>query len=441
MFLYDNLPIYILIGLILITISIFVYIKLAFPFWNVQPVYHVYDFWRCLYSRPFRIYPRFHAGVKTRFCKGDVVDIVPYVDASVDQKKAFVNLVQCYSSMDEGIMCMFHLDNLDAYMNGHMYGSYLSFYKPKRYALGDGSLYGKDILYKRKDINGEEQIVCEEKPRGCVASRSGELVVRGHKEVVYWMDYLVVSTGIAKSDIAKVQRELFETHVYKVGLIQWKELVEEAIRVWLFRRVGELLSGVVPLVRFFRREYEIPNNPGFFTPSYPEHVVLVEISGANIRKLTDGIERCRGRFGVWGLMDEGSLVGLIKAGVIKVYILERKGDILAMYFFRDMRMVIEGSSGADGSGPERSGGAVLELSGSIYVEGGLGLFRRGFLGSLGEIVKKSPVYRRLCVDDISDNGGLDFGEWYCLGSTMGAYYTWNLVAPIVSLSSGSFILF
>jgi hypothetical protein len=426
MFLYDNLPIYILIGIILITISIFVYIKLAFPFWNVQPVYHVYDFWRCLYSRPFRIYPRFHAGVKTRFCKGDVVDIVPYVDASVDQKKAFVNLVQCYSSVDEGIMCMFHLDNLDAYMNGHMYGSYLSFYK--------------DILYKRKDINGEEQIVCEEKPRGCVASRSGELVVRGHKEVVYWMDYLVVSTGVAKSDIAKVQREIFETHVYKVGLIQWKELVEEAIRVWLFRRVGELLSGVVPLIRFFRWEYEIPNNPGFFKVSYPENVVLVEISGANIRKLTDGIERCKERFGVWGLMDEGSLVGLIKAGVIKVYLLERKGSTLAMYFFRDMRMVIEGPERSDGKGSS-GGGAVLELSGSIYVEGGLALFRRGFLGSLGEIVKKSPVYRRLCVDDISDNGGLDFGEWYCLGVEKGAYYMWNLVAPTLGLSSGSFILF
>ena len=74
------------------------------------------------------------------------------------------------------------------------------------------------------------------------------------------------------------------------------------------------------------------------------------------------------------------------------------------------------------------------------MEGGLGLFRRGFLGSLGEIVKKSPVYRRLCVDDISDNGGLDFGEWYCLGLEKGAYYTWNLVAPF-GLSSGSFILF
>jgi len=463
MFLYDNLPVYIFIAIILITISIFVYIKLAFPFWNVQPVYHVYDFWRCLYSRPFRIYPRFHAGVKTRFCRGDVVDIVPFVDATMDQKKAFVNLVQCYSSVSEGVMCMFHLDNLDAYMNGHMYGSYLSFYKPKCIALGDG------------------EILKEEKPTGCVASRSGELIVRGHKELVYWMDYMSVSgtsvsgtsvsgtsvsgtsvsgtsvsgTGVNGTSAAKIKRKLFETHVYKVGLIQWKELVEGAIGVWLFRRVGELLSGVVPLVRFFRREYEIPNNPGFLSfriedaksnrsndnwtkVTYPEHVVLVEISASNIRKMTDGLEACRGRFEVWGMMDEGCLVGLIKAGVIKVYILERKGGVLAMYFFRDTRMVIEGSFG---SGPEMSGGAVLELSGSVHIEGGVGLFRRGFLGSLGEIVKKSSVYRRLCVDDISDNGGLDFGEWYCLGVEKGAYYTWNLVAATLSLSRGSFILF
>jgi hypothetical protein len=426
-----NLPVYLLIGFVLGFLSIFVYIKLAFPFWNIQPVYHVYDFWRCLYGRPFRIYPKFHAGVKTRFCRGEVVDIVPFVDATAVQKRAFVNLVQCYSSLDENILCVFHLDNLDAYMNGHIYGSYLSFYKDKSYVVGNDSLHG--------------EIIKEETPRGCVASRSGELVVRGHKEVVYWMDYLVVEG----KDSAKIHRELFETHVYKIGLIQWKELTEGAIGVWVFRRVGELLSGVVPLVRFFRREYEIPNNPGFFTQgneNYPEHVILVEISGANIRKLTDGLERGRGRCEVWGMMDEGSLVGLIRAGVIKVYLLEKRGEMLAVYFFRDTRLMVDRSYGANSSdrsyganSSDRSyGGAILELAGSIYIEGGLGLFRRGFLGSLGEILKKSSVYRRLWVDDISDNGVLDFSEWYYLGSARGAYYTWNLVSLTSSIA---FILF
>ena len=108
-------------------------------------------------------------------------------------------------------------------------------------------------------------------------------------------------------------------------------------------------------------------------------------------------------------------------------------------------MVVEGIDrlGTESKGPDskEGEGAVLELSGSIYLEGGVGLFRRGFLGSFGEIVKKHSVYRRLCVDDISDNGGLDFSEWYSFGSIMAAYYTWNLVATTLRLSNGTFILF
>jgi len=105
-------------------------------------------------------------------------------------------------------------------------------------------------------------------------------------------------------------------------------------------------------------------------------------------------------------------------------------------------MVIEGPERSDGKGSsgKGSGGAVLELSGSVHIEGGVGLFRRGFLGSLGEIIKKSSVYRRLCVDDISDNSILDFGEWYCLDNTTGAYYTWNFITGS-SCFSRVFILF
>ena len=33
----------------------FAYIKIRYPFWNVQPVYHTYDFWRWFYRTPFLI--------------------------------------------------------------------------------------------------------------------------------------------------------------------------------------------------------------------------------------------------------------------------------------------------------------------------------------------------------------------------------------------------
>ena len=94
--------------------------------------------------------------------------------------------------------------------------------------------------------------------------------------------------------------------------------------------------------------------------------------------------------------------------------------------------MIEGPVGTEG---------VMELVGSIYMGGGVSLFRRGFLGSLREIKKKNSVYRRLCIDDISDNTVLDFSEWYCFGEQKGAYYTWNLVTSLTSSSNGAFLLF
>ena len=72
----QNIPQIVLLSVVLCLIIIFVYIKLAYPFWNVQPVYHVYDFWRGFYRRPFRIHPRFHPKIKTKYTQS--VDVCLY---------------------------------------------------------------------------------------------------------------------------------------------------------------------------------------------------------------------------------------------------------------------------------------------------------------------------------------------------------------------------
>lgn len=409
MSLYDNLPIYILISLVLVFFTIFIYIKLAFPFWNIQPVYHSYDFWRCLYSRPFRIYGKFHPSVKTKYCRPENVVIVPFSNATMEQKKAFVNMVQCYFVKDEKTMCMFHLENLESYFSGHVYGSYLSLYT--------------DVLYK----SVKEEVIREEKPRGCISSRSGELVVRGHKENIYYIDFMTVMRG---AEDKKIQREMFETHIYKTGLVEWKDLVVEPIRVWMFKHMGDL-PGIVPMVRFMTSVYEIPNNPGFFEmgAKYPEHVVLVEIDKGNIRKMTDGLELARSKFSFFGITDVANLVGLVKSGVMYVYILERMGEIVSMYFFRDTRLCLEDE------------GSILELVGSVVLQGSPLLFRGGFLGSMGRIVKKNGIYKRLRVDNITDNGLLDWREWYCLGGERGGYYLFNMVVPFTGSTGDVFMMF
>ena len=415
--LYDNLPIYILLTLVLVIFSIFLYIKLVFPFWNVQPVYHTYDFWRCLYSRPFYIYPTFHPKIRSRYCKPDIVDIIPFVDITEDQKKAFVNMVQCYSMSDENVMCMFHLENLDTYFGGHIYSSYISFYK--------------DIHYSLKGENGEQQLVKSENPRGCISSRSGIFYIRGHKEDIYWLDFMTVCRD---GDWLKIQREMFDTHIYKVGFIGWKGVEERPIRGWLFKRVGVLLSGIIPLVRILVRTYDIPNNPGYYERSgqernkYPDHVVLTEINERNIQKMMDGIEMARDKFGVFAMTDSSNLAGMVKKGIVFIFILERMGEVLAMYFFRDTRTMV-------------GEGAMLELVGSVLLRGSVRLFSGGFLDALNRIKKKNGLFSRLTVDNITDSGMLDWSEWMVLEEKPGAYYTWNLVVPFSASSSGVFVLF
>ena len=423
-FLYDNLPQYILLSIVFILFSIFLYIKLAFPFWNIQPVYHVYDFWRSLYRTPFRIHKRFHPKVRTKYCKPELVNTVGFVDASQEKKKEFVNLLQCYSLENEDAIYMFHLDNLESYFGGHLYSSYLSFYT--------------EILYK--SVEGE--VIKENVPKGCISSRSGVISISGDKENIYYIDFMTTLRGLSNNIGTTITRELFDTHIYNVGLNEWKDELNtkensrvNPIGVGLFKRMGSPLDGIVPVVRFKTRSYEIPNNPGFFKGvRYPEHVVLTEICSNNLRKMTDGLEMSCRKFAIYGLTDIANLIGLIKAGVVYVYVLERLGDILAMYFFRDTRIRFEGRT-------ERDTGSVLELAGSIYISGPVGLFQNGFLGAMGDILKRNSVYRRIQIDDISDNMGLDFKEWYFLGEERGAYYLFNFVVPFSCSSGSCFLLF
>jgi len=332
-------------------------------------------------------------------------------------------MIQCYSVADENAMCMFHLENLETYFSGHIYSSYLSFYK--------------DIHYSLRGKNGEQELVRSETPRGCISSRSGVLFIRGHKENIYWLDFMI---GDRDGDGLKIQREMLDTHLYKVGFIGWKGVEEQPIRAWLFKRVGALLSGIIPLVRFSLRTYEIPNHPGFYERSgkersgkersrYPDHVVFTEINDKNIRKMMDGLEMAKEKFGIFAITDSSNLAGMVKKGIVHLFILERMGEVLAMYFFRDTRTIVG------------EGCALLELVGSVLLKGSFGLFNDGFLDALNRIKKKNGLFARLVVDNLTDSSLLDWSEWFEISRTEGAYYSWNLVVPFSRSPFGVFVLF
>ena len=405
---YENLPNYILITIVLVFLTIFVYIKLAFPFWNAQPVYHSYDFWRALYRHPFRIHQRFTPLAKSKYLDAKEVEIVPFAEATEYQKKGFVNLLQCYSMESDNTLFFYNLENMDAYFSGHMFSSYFSFCKTP--------------TYKKISENDIPSRI------GCISSRSGELYVRGNKEAIYYIDHLVMQRD---KDHRGISRKLMETHIYKTNIISKMDLEVDPIMVQLFRRERELLTGIVPITRFRTSVYELPNNPAYyFDRKLPEHVLCVEIHSGNTDLLIDFLIVSRTRYDILGITDVANLVGLIKTGVFYVYVLKRLDDIFGVYIFRDTRI------------QEEERGCVVELVASISNTSSMDLFTTGFLQALGSIVKKRTVFKLLKMDDLADNGYLILSVFRKLGEEWAAYYLYNYVVPgSPVLCSRVFILF
>ena len=397
---YENLHIYIFIFLILLVLTIFVYIKLAFPFWNIQPVYHVYDFWRTIYSTPFIIHKRFVLKNITKYVDMKHVEIVPYVDATDQHKKEFVNLLQCYLLPDETSLFVFNIENLEKYFGGHLFSSYLSFY----------------MIPNTKDYGG------------CISSRSGEIYIEGSLFPMYYIDFLCIKRG---ENTKKISRTLLQTHIYKQQYLEHVEMSKhkssQMVLISLFRREKELLYGIVPFVRFQTNYYII--NENLIEKPLPKHCILLDIHSVNMDMFLDFLEMCRTRFAAFARTDVANLAEMIKSGILYVYCLKQLDTIFAIYIFRDTRSNYE------------TFGSVLQLVASVSNTGSQQLFIDGFNNSVRAILKKMPVYNILSVDNISNNSLLQIERTYKkINEHWSAYYLYNMVAQQKN-SATSFILF
>lgn len=415
---YENLPIYLLITILLVLISIFVYIKLSFPFWNIQPVYHSYDFWRTLYSYPFIIHKRFLVKNTNKYHDLRQVEIIPFVDATDKQKKDFINLLQCFLLPSENAVFVLNNENLETYFGGHMFSSYISFYNQDYYT----------------EKNKNNDIIKSDTPIGCISSRSGELFIKGYNNnnaiPIYYIDFLCIHR---EANYKKISRTLLQTHIYKQQLLDdidsKTHVGSQTIMVSLFRREKELLFGIVPLTRFQTVYYEIPQINKKMVLS--DHVLLIKIDHSNMDNFIDFLESCKSRFECFLRTDISNLIGMIKSGILYIYCLKRMDDILSVYIFRDTRMSYDGLGG------------FLQLVGSIHNSSSIPLFINGFINSVFEIIRKILVYKVLMVDEIGDNtlitnsigGRIIQSHWT-------AYYLYNMIVPYSPLRNmNCFILF
>lgn len=400
---YENLHIYLLLFFVLLVLSIFIYIKLSFPFWNNQPVYHSYDFWRYLYTRPFIIQKRFP--IKSRFCDFDNIETQEFVDISGTGVTELIDLLQCHYVSSDSTFFIFHKDNLNAYFVGHQYPCYFSFYRKPPPSINQTKYGTKNTTWKRvEEAHKKDDVI-----KGCVSSRPMEFSYNGEQHTIYFVDFICVNRELDKKDI---MRRLLQTHDYRIR-------IREPIKISLLKKEGEPYHGVVPIIKHQSYVYDILKDVE--RPQLPLHFLIKEITYKNINILVDFIGTLRSKFSVFGITSLGNIVEMLKAKILFVFCVYRKEEIHGVYFFRDSRTQYEIMG---------KNGPLLHFFGSIQNSNSQQLFYDGFLHTLGAILKTTNVFRYLMIENISHNFlVLDFLDRKPFLEIDQFYYTLNYFIP------------
>ena len=344
---------YFIVVIFFTMIGIFLYIKIRYPFWNGQPVFHTYDYYRkWLCRKPFIVnegYPSI-----TKYCDFD--HIVTMNDLTEDHVSCFVDLVQChYLDSEADVVYLFNKDIYRTLFAGHIHPSYISFYIVP-------------FLGRPKTI-------------GTISSRSVQILVQGHAVVPgYYWDFICVHRS-HKSQ--KISRNLIQTHEYRAR-IQTPSVV-----VSLFKKEGELSDGIVPFVQY--KSYTRIVDRGFERPRLPRYFMCNRVGQTNLATFMEFIESHKSRFKASILTDLGNLGEMILGNVLYVYCVESRGTIYGIYIFRDLRIV---------SGDM----AHMSLIGSIHGSNSAKLFCRGYLNALWELKESVAEFGVISLDDLSDNG-------------------------------------
>ena len=425
---------YIVVTLTLLYIIIYAYIKIKYPFWNNQPVYHTYDFWRAFYSEPFFIYK--YRPIKTKFSNDVNVKTIPYLDATSDQKRQVLQLLQSNYISNDRILLTLSEKDLDALYGGHFDTPFISLYIEKNYRLEEN--LGK------LDNSNNETIILNKRIIGSIVSNPvhvylapGSRPSNVYTETpLYYTDFLCVNRELNPTKKIKHIRELFDTHEYN------QRIYNPAIAGSLFKREIDLLDGIVPIVQYITYVYYLRTflrctpeswsgsasslNMGF--PPLPAHFHVVHINAENLDLLTDflyvqthlDLDKSA-HLDLLSVTSLGNYIAMIKQGLCHVFCLRKGEHIFATYFFRDGKMQYEDLDGD-----------TLQFYGSMSNTDTAHLFYLGLLHSLYQIMKKYPRFKMLMFENLGDNSVLHT-LWRQKNSPIfenkTAYYSFNWICP------------
>jgi hypothetical protein len=403
---------YILLTIVAVVLIFSIFIKVKYPFWSSQPVFHVYNL--SYYIRPVGIIQH-DIPDKNKYYRPDVVvkkidtDNMSYLETSVT---SFIQTHYLQTSMSSFVP---NKSNIIPYFKGHSTPCHLSTWTIQN-----------PILH-----NNSGKVTAKDEIKGCMTTRPLHVdifTVSGNKSVpsfdINYVDYLCVSSYHRKKGVAPI---VIYTHQYTI------QREPQRIPVSLFKREDEI-TGIVPLcfyktITFDMSKWtmlaEVPANRG----------VVIRCDSSNYTIVHNFIQERKNAFQICILPSIGNMISLMESENLYVYMLLNETQILqSVYFFRNCCMKHE------------NGENNLSLVASIRVDDlPDDIFAYSCKLSITKIVKEYGEecnYKYFSVENISSNDAIveDLNTKNAhISSSPTAYFFYNFACPTYP-SNKTFIL-
>ena len=363
--------------IVLLLIVFFLYIRIKFRFWALQPVFHFYDLYYWINNIGII---QEELPSKNRYTNFKNIKTISYDILSEKNIKDFVWLVQLNYLRNNENKFAPNQSNIMPYFKGHNHKSFWSFFTEPTLLLDS----------KTNTTISNENLI------GVITGRPLHVTFFNNKKSnkvkgeldVYYIDYLCVDKMHRKKNIAP---QLIQTHEYNQSHLNRK------ICVSLFKREEEL-TGIIPLTVYKTYCFNMRN---WFKPeNLKASIQLLTGDKQNIYYLYNFIIELtkEGKWDLTVLPAISNLMELVTTGNIFIKMLVSEGDIVAAYIFKKTCTFIEKDK------------EIISCIASFFPKESIlskKEFIQGFKVALWSIIeqkeKESNKFKYLIVEDISDN--------------------------------------
>ena len=243
---------YICISIILLIFIPIIYVRIRYPFWSTQPIFHSYDYLRYLTKTPHEI----HTQVYSKAFKKDFnVQSIRLLDMNEKELDKMIDLLQCHSVESSQMLSLIDKHTLTTTHTGQFFPSYVSVYRKDKY----------DVNH---DINGAISIQNTPQIIGCMTGKTVNMFILDksgvlHEKTGYFWDNICVHREYIKENIGRkmIQHMIFTN--------------EHTLRVFQCHCLKKKSSYVKVLSLLFNTPFTHSHCPRLVVLPYPLHIAFL----------------------------------------------------------------------------------------------------------------------------------------------------------------------